>query len=180
MLVITYRGDELIVAETFMEVNSIIFGTLKHSTKPYSLEHPVAGTTVVTSRPAYARKHPTKGVIRRHAGIDFGVRPRGAKYAARAVINGKVVFSGVKGGYGNVVVIEDDTWCYLYGHLESRAVSTGQYVKVGQTLGTVGMSGVATGVHLHFEIRPAGQWNISATDRTVARMLEYLKMRGIE
>lgn len=180
MLLVTHNGRSFKLAETFSEATALIFGTLsKMSGKPYSLEHPVSGPTIVTSRPSYARQHPVHGTTRRHAGIDFGVRPRGSQYAARAVIDGKVVYSGVMGGYGNVVVIEDDTWCYLYAHLANRAVSVGQSVKLGQPLGTVGMSGTATGVHLHYEIRPAGQWNIKATDRTVARMLEYLKIRGL-
>lgn len=181
MLYVTVNSYSFKLAETFPEATVLIFGTLSTMKgKPYSLEHPVAGETRVTSRPEYARRHPVNGVVRRHAGVDFGVVPRGAKYAARAVIDGKVVYSGTMNGYGNTVVVEDDTWCYLYAHLANRKVTTGETVKLGDPLGTVGMTGHATGVHLHYEIRPAGQWRINATDRTVTRMREYLTLRGFE
>lgn len=180
MLYVMLKDIGFKLAETFPEATALIKGTLSNMAgKPYSLEHPVSGPTAVTGRPSYSRVNPVNGKVRRHAGVDFGVRPRGSKYAARAVISGKVVYSGVMNGYGNVVVVEDDTWCYLYAHLENRAVRTGDFVSVGQPLGTVGKTGTATDVHLHYEIRPAGQWQIHATDRTVSRMLEYLKMRRL-
>lgn len=178
MLLVKFRNKAIEVAENFMEATAKIFGTLAMSSKKaYSLETPVAGPSAVTSRPAHART--INGVTRLHAGVDFGVRPLGSRYAARAVIDGKVVFSGWMRGYGNVVVIEDDTWCYLYAHLENRAVSVGQAVKVGAPLGTIGHTGGKYATHLHFEIRPAGQWRISATHVTVDRMLEYLRLRGL-
>lgn len=178
MLLVKFSNKAIEVAENFMEASAKIFGTLKMSTKKtYSLESPVAGPSAVTSRPSHARTY--DGKTRLHAGVDFGVRPRGSRYAARAVIDGVVRFSGWMKGYGNVVVIEDDTWCYLYAHLEDRAVSVGQTVKVGTPLGTIGHTGGNYATHLHFEIRPAGQWRIHATHITVDRMLEYLKLRGL-
>jgi murein DD-endopeptidase MepM/ murein hydrolase activator NlpD len=73
----------------------------------------------------------------------------------RTIGDGVVEFAGVKGGYGNAIVIRhrnqrDST---LYGHLSRIFVKTGDTVAQGETIGAVGATGVATGPHLHFEFR---------------------------
>lgn len=87
-----------------------------------------------------------------HQGIDFG-----AGYGTppiRAVGHGTVVASGWNfGGYGISVVVHhgDGTYSH-YAHMSSTAVSKGQWVGTGQTLGYVGSTGDSTGNHLHFEV----------------------------
>jgi murein DD-endopeptidase MepM/ murein hydrolase activator NlpD len=89
---------------------------------------------------------------RTHTGVDFPV-PAGTRIGAAGV--GVVEFAGWNtGGYGNLVVVRHrlgyTTW---YAHMSRIAVSTGQSVTGGTTLGYVGSTGHATGPHLHFELR---------------------------
>lgn len=99
------------------------------------------------------RVHPVSGEVRPHRGLDLAA-PEGTPFkAARA---GVVRFAGPYGEYGNLVVVEhDDGSQAYYGHCRSIKTSTGQRVAQGQTLGQVGMTGLATGPHLHFEVRDA-------------------------
>ena len=97
-----------------------------------------------------------------HKGIDIS---RGGIYGAPIVAadSGRVIQAGYGnygtgyGGYGYVVAIDHGGgYSTLYGHMSSVAVSKGQQVTKGQTIGYVGSSGQATGAHLHFEIRVNG------------------------
>jgi murein DD-endopeptidase MepM/ murein hydrolase activator NlpD len=84
-----------------------------------------------------------------HKGTDYGA-PAGTPI--RTVADGVVTFSGRKGGYGNYVVIKHpDKNATAYAHLGRIAVRLGQRVKQGETIGTVGSTGTATGPNLHFE-----------------------------
>lgn len=90
-----------------------------------------------------------------HPAIDIsGVYDR----TIMAADNGKVVFAGRSGAYGNLVKISHgngyETW---YAHLSSISVSSGQQVAKGQKIGVMGDTGHATGVHLHFEIHLNGK-----------------------
>ena len=96
-----------------------------------------------------------------HTGIDLA----GAWHTEiLSVLDGKVVFAGVMGGYGNCVKIEhtykNETIYSLYAHLAEIYVYDGQEVKQGNVIGTQGgdpvkdkNAGNSTGTHLHFEIR---------------------------
>lgn len=90
-----------------------------------------------------------------HPAIDIsGVYDR----TIMAADNGKVIFAGRDGSYGNLVKISHgngyETW---YAHLSSISVSVGQQVAKGQKIGVMGDTGNATGVHLHFEIHLNGK-----------------------
>jgi murein DD-endopeptidase MepM/ murein hydrolase activator NlpD len=90
-----------------------------------------------------------------HGGVDYGV-PTGTPVWACAA--GKVVLACFRIVTGNSVVIEHLPGVYsLYYHLDSIAVSEGQLLKVGEPLGQSGATGLATGPHLHWEIRVAGE-----------------------
>ncbi len=100
------------------------------------------------------RFHPILQVWRAHLGVDYAA-PIGT--AVRSVGDGVVEFAGVQGGFGNVVKVRHPgTIGTVYGHLSKIDVRVGQVISQGQTLGLVGMTGWATGPHLHFEYRING------------------------
>ena len=73
--------------------------------------------------------------------------------------DGKVVFAGTKGGYGNTVILQHgQRYTTLYAHLLrlAKGLRGGTRVKQGQVIGYVGQSGLATGPHLHYEFRVNG------------------------
>ncbi|HVW94459.1 MAG TPA: M23 family metallopeptidase [Mucilaginibacter sp.] len=90
-----------------------------------------------------------------HPGIDFkGNRGDDAKCTA----NGKVVFAGRMGGYGNCVrIAHANSYETLYGHLSRISVKVGQQVTAGQKVGEIGSTGRSTGNHLHYEVRKNGK-----------------------
>ena len=70
---------------------------------------------------------------------------------------GTVIASTSSSGYDNYVMIDHGNgYVTLYAHMSGNAVSTGQYVSQGQTIGYMGASGNAAGTHCHFEIRING------------------------
>ena len=90
-----------------------------------------------------------------HPGIDFkGERGDAAKCTA----NGRVVFAGWFGGYGNCVRIQHkNNFETLYGHLSRIVVKVGQEVTAGEKIGEIGSTGRSTGNHLHYEVRKNGK-----------------------
>lgn len=114
---------------------------------------PVPSCSLITSRFGY-RNSPTAGASTYHGGLDIGAGQGAAIVAARG---GTVVLASYNGGYGNCVMINHGGGVVtLYGHMQSYAVSYGQSVSAGQTIGYVGSTGVSTGPHCHFEIRING------------------------
>jgi murein DD-endopeptidase MepM/ murein hydrolase activator NlpD len=97
------------------------------------------------------RRHPVLKTRRFHQGLDM---PRPAGSPVRAVREGVVIFAGWRGSYGRLVILKQSggirTW---YGHLSAMTVEPGQRVAAGALIGRVGSSGLATGPHLHFEVR---------------------------
>lgn len=90
-----------------------------------------------------------------HTGIDLAA-PWGTKI--KAASNGRVVWAGRKGGYGNLIILRHAKGYYsYYGHLSKILVAKGDRVKRGQFIGRVGSTGLSTGPHLHFEIRKMGK-----------------------
>jgi len=104
-----------------------------------------------------ARKHPILNLIRAHKGVDYAA-PSGTP--VRAAGDGRVSFRGVKGGFGNVLEIEHPGKIVTrYGHLSRFAASlhVGDRVTQGDVVAFVGMTGLATGPHLHFEYLVHGE-----------------------
>ncbi|MDR0785472.1 MAG: M23 family metallopeptidase [Treponema sp.] len=90
-----------------------------------------------------------------HAGIDYGV-PIGTP--VKACASGRVVLAAFREATGNSIVLEHLPGVYsLYYHLSRLNVEEGAFVLRGDTLGESGMTGLATGPHLHWEIRIAGE-----------------------
>jgi len=97
------------------------------------------------------RKHPILNRIRAHNGVDYAA-PTGTP--VRAAGDGRVRFRGEKGGYGNVLEIEHAGQIVTrYGHLSrfAKGLAPGKRVSQGEVIAFVGMTGLATGPHLHFE-----------------------------
>lgn len=100
------------------------------------------------------RIDPIDGKLRRHNGIDIAIREGTPVTAAAA---GFVVYSGMRSGYGNTVLIEHENGMVtLYGHNSRLAVSAGQFVDSSTVIAFSGNSGRSTGPHLHFEAWQAG------------------------
>lgn len=102
------------------------------------------------------RRHPVLHKIRAHRGVDYAA-PTGTP--VKAAGQGKIVFVGRKGGYGNTIVLQHGSkYTTLYGHLSrfSKNLKSGMAVKQGQVIGFVGSTGLASGPHLHFEFRING------------------------
>ena len=92
---------------------------------------------------------------RLHSGIDIdGFNNEGSPIVAAR--SGTVILAGWNGGYGNCVMIDHGDAVTLYGHMNGIYVSVGQAVTQGTSVGGCGMTGSATGLHLHFEIRING------------------------
>jgi murein DD-endopeptidase MepM/ murein hydrolase activator NlpD len=101
------------------------------------------------------RRHPIHKDWRAHKGIDYAA-PIGTR--VRSVGNGFIDFAGQKGGYGNVVIVRHNgQYSTVYAHLSRIAVKRGARVEQNDTIGFVGQTGWATGPHLHYEFRIAGE-----------------------
>jgi len=110
----------------------------------------------ISSKFTRSRYHPLLHKFRSHKGVDYAAA-RGTP--VRASGDGKVVFRGRKGGYGNVIILKHGSrYSTLYGHLSrfNSKARFGSRVKQGQVIGYVGATGLATGPHLHYEFRVNG------------------------
>jgi murein DD-endopeptidase MepM/ murein hydrolase activator NlpD len=117
-----------------------------------SFSWPVTGP--ITS-PFGWRSSPFNGSPDFHPGLDIAA-PTGTTVTAAA--GGTVIMAQWYGGYGNYILIDHGGgYSTGYGHLSAIYVSNGQAVKRGQAIGAVGMTGEATGPHLHFEVRIDGK-----------------------
>ncbi|MDX8395871.1 MAG: peptidoglycan DD-metalloendopeptidase family protein [Mariprofundaceae bacterium] len=128
-----------------------------HSMRKTYLKSPVKYSRI-SSRFSSSRKHPVLGYTRAHRGVDYAAS---SGTPIRAVGNGRVVYAGRKGGYGRYVKIRHNNANHAtaYAHLRryGRGIKKGKRVKQGQIIGYVGMSGLATGPHLHFEFQVRGR-----------------------
>lgn len=104
-----------------------------------------------------ARFHPVLNKWRAHRGVDFAA-PTGTK--VRVTSDGVVSSIGKQNGYGNVIMVKHQgQFSTVYGHLSrfAQGLHRGQRVTQGEVIGYVGMTGLATGPHLHYEFKIDGQ-----------------------
>jgi murein DD-endopeptidase MepM/ murein hydrolase activator NlpD len=117
------------------------------------------------------RFHPILKEWKRHEGVDYGA-PIGTP--VHVVGDGVVAFAGQQNGYGNVIQIQhSDNRMTVYAHLSKIDVTRGEHVSQGEHIGDVGMTGWATGPHLHFEFRVAG---VVKDPLTIAKTAETLAL----
>ncbi len=110
----------------------------------------------ISSGFSLARRHPVLNRVRAHKGIDFAA-PSGTPIKAAGA--GRVQSRGRNGGYGNAVVLTHGKGITtLYGHMSryAKGLSVGDRVSQGQVIGYVGMTGLASGPHVHYEYRING------------------------
>lgn len=96
------------------------------------------------------RRHPITRVKRFHEGYDLVAKYGAPVYAGQ---NGVITFAGWQGGYGYMIDVQHAKITTRYGHLSQIYVKVGERVKKKQLIGRVGSTGLATGPHLHFEVR---------------------------
>jgi len=110
----------------------------------------------VSSRFNLDRRHPVLNRMRAHRGVDYAA-PTGTP--VKAAGEGRVRFVGTKGGYGKVIELQHaNDVRTVYGHLSrfARGLRQGERVRQGEVIGYVGMTGLATGPHLHYEYLQSG------------------------
>jgi len=102
------------------------------------------------------RENPFGGpAIETHKGLDIS-GPIGAP--VKAMAKGEVSFAGIKGGFGNCIILKHGNgFETLYGHLSKILVSVGEQINIGQQIGKIGSTGRSTGPHLHYEIHLNGK-----------------------
>jgi murein DD-endopeptidase MepM/ murein hydrolase activator NlpD len=130
------------------------FDAKGQSAKSMLMKTPVDGARI--SSGFGMRFHPVLGYTRMHKGIDFAV-PTGTPVMAAG--SGTIQIQGWLGGYGNFVLINHgNTYSTAYGHLSRFApgLHQGSHVRQGQVVAYSGATGLATGPHLHYEIRING------------------------
>jgi murein DD-endopeptidase MepM/ murein hydrolase activator NlpD len=126
------------------------------SMKKAFLHSPLKFTAPITSHFSEHRFHPILKEYRPHLGIDYAA-PTGTP--VQTIGEGRVIFAGPKGGAGNLVQIQHTNgYTTYYMHLSRVLVRSGQHVEQGQSIGLVGMTGLATGPHLDFRIQRQGQF----------------------
>ncbi len=110
----------------------------------------------ISSRFSTGRKHPILNKIRAHKGVDYAAA---TGTPIKSTANGKIIHIGKKGGYGNTIIVQHGTrYSTLYAHMSKfrGGLKKGSRVRQGQTIGYIGSSGLATGPHLHYELRVDG------------------------
>jgi len=147
-----FRGEIRALEREESSIRSKIRSAAKPTgTRPGRLLRPVPGAI---SSPYGERVHPILGTSRMHNGADFNAAHGDP---IRASAGGKVILAGVKGGFGNTIMIDHGGGMVtLYAHQSKLGASVGDTVKAGQTIGFIGSTGLSTGPHLHFEVRING------------------------
>ena len=140
-----------LVGYNIAEVAAYLYEYMKNVNGIKFTVKPITG--IITSRFGY-RSSPGGIGTTNHKGLDIGA-PGGTKIYATAP--GTVEYSGYKGSFGKLVIINHGNGVKTYyAHCSSLKVSSGQKVEAGANIALVGRTGVATGNHLHFEVRVNG------------------------
>ncbi len=111
----------------------------------------------ISSGFSLGRLHPVLNTIRAHKGTDYAAS---TGTPIRSTGDGKIIFAGRQGGFGNCIVIQHGQgYETLYGHMSKfgKGITTGTRVSQGQVIGYVGMTGLASGPHLHYEFHVNGK-----------------------
>ncbi len=97
------------------------------------------------------RRNPFGRGFETHAGLDIATN-HGT--AIEATADGRIIFAGPHGGYGNIVVVDHGYGITTrYGHMSQIEVQVGQHVTRGKMIGAVGSTGRSTAPHCHYEVR---------------------------
>jgi murein DD-endopeptidase MepM/ murein hydrolase activator NlpD len=126
------------------------------SLKRFFLKSPLKFEPRITSRFSSSRKHPILGYARAHNGVDY-YAPAGAPIGS--VAPGVVTMAGWTNGGGRTVKVRHSNGYETeYLHMSSMAVRAGARIGQGDLVGRVGMTGLATGVHLHYGMKKNGRY----------------------
>ena len=150
------RGNKFTALRyTNAEGDSSYFTPEGYSMRKAFLRSPV-GFARISSRFSLSRKHPVLNRIRAHKGVDYAA---GTGTPIKSSGDGKIIYRGKKGGFGNVVIVQHGSnITTLYAHMSNfkRGHKVGSRVQQGQVIGFVGKTGLASGPHLHYEFRVNG------------------------
>jgi murein DD-endopeptidase MepM/ murein hydrolase activator NlpD len=136
------------LSDTVLSLRAATAAELAGKLPPVGMQMPISGE--VTSRFSRSRFHPILQVFRAHRGVDLAA-PEGTPIHSPAV--GTVVFVGRRLGFGLMIELAHSGGVVTrYAHCRSAMVHRGDTVSVGQPIGAVGESGLATAPHLHFEV----------------------------
>jgi len=145
------NGGKVFRAVRFQQGNNVGYYTPQGQPMRKAFLRAPVDFTRVSSEFNPHRLHPILNTIRGHMGTDYAA-PTGTPVHAAG--DGRVSFEGVRGGYGNAIMLaHGGNISTLYGHMSrfARNVHVGSHVQQGETIGYVGMTGLATGPHLHYE-----------------------------
>lgn len=165
---IIYKGQLEYVCEDYIKVINDIGSTLdditmdtkiKDAVKALPESHAVEWLSSILggslTSPYGYRTHPITGVYSLHGGVDIGANGGTPIYST---VDGFCIKNVYDSSYGNFcMIIATDGSCHIYAHMKSAAIpAVGDLVYAGMKIGYVGMTGSATGNHLHYEIRLDG------------------------
>lgn len=101
------------------------------------------------------RLHPIQGRYKHHEGMDIA----GPHQLVRSTASGTIIKTGYERGLGLYVVVDHgNSYQTIYGHLALVSCKNGQVIQIGESLGVLGQTGQATGLHLHYAVRKSGQY----------------------
>lgn len=156
---IEYYLNRYQIYQNFIKIynraNKILEANLSHTSAPLAFPTDLTEYTKISGEYGIREKHPILKYTTLHKGIDI-TNPFGTNVYASA--NGVIIRKGYHIlGYGKFIEIDHgNKVSTIYAHLSKTNVSVGDSVKIGDTIGKIGSTGLSTGPHLHYEIRKNG------------------------